>query len=108
MATGKLASIDIAAVTMTALYTTPVNINTVTNVNICNRNAVAIKIRMVIVDGAVGTFTNADYIEYDLTLSANSVIERTGIVLSAGNSIGVYSDTSNVSAVCWGYEDSTL
>lgn len=108
MATGKLGSVDINAITMTELYTTPVNINTVTNINICNRNAVAIKIRIVIIDGAIGTFTNADYIEYDLTLSANGVIERTGIVLAAGNTIGIYSDTSNVSAVCWGYEDSTL
>jgi len=105
MATGKLGAVDLAATTDTILYTAPVAGLATVNLNMCNRGAVNVKIRIAILDGAIGTLTNADYVEFDLNLAAKGVIERTGLVVSNGASIMVYSDSIDVSAVCWGFEE---
>lgn len=108
MATGRLGAIDLAATTLTVLYTTPANTITTTNISICNRNTVAAQIRVAVINGSIGSILDSDYIEYDIPLNANGVIERTGIVLAAGQTIAIYCNLSNISAVCWGFEDSTL
>jgi hypothetical protein len=42
--------------------------------------------------------------EYDTELTAKSVLERTGLVLSAGQLLVVYSNAVNISAVTFGIE----
>jgi hypothetical protein len=49
----------------------------------------------------------AEYIEYDSTLLANGVLERTGIVVDAGKLIVVYASAADVSCVVMGIETST-
>jgi len=105
MATGKLGAEDLAATTNTVLYSAPASTLATLNLSICNRGAVNVKVRIAILDGAIGTLTDADYIEYDLNLAAQGVVERTGIVVSNLASVMIYSDTANVSAVCWGFEE---
>ena len=107
MASGRLGAVDLAASTNTELYTVPVLTTTAFNLSICNRSASSVNIRVAITSGAVGTLTNADYIEYDLVLASKDVYERTGIVASAGNTIVVYSSAIDVNAICWGFEEST-
>ena len=108
MATGKLGATNLIGAANTIIYSAPVSTLATVNLNLCNRTAGNVLIRVAVLDGAIGTLATADYIEYDTTLSANGVIERTGIVVANGNSIMVYSDTSNVSATCWGFEDSSV
>jgi len=108
MATGKLGAENLVGSADTILYSAPLSTLATVNLNMCNRTASSVLIRIAVLDGAIGTLATADYIEYDTILSANGVIERTGIVVSNGNSIMVYSDTSNVSATCWGFEDATV
>ena len=55
-----------------------------------------------------GTPADADYLEYDSQVSANGVLERTGIVLDASKVVVVRSNAINVSAVCLGIETSTV
>ena len=105
MATGRLGVADLAATTDTSLYTVPASTITTTNISLCNRNGTSVKVRIAVVDGAIGVVANEDYIEYDVTLAANGVLERTGIVMAATQTILVRSDTANVSAVCWGFEE---
>jgi len=107
MATGRLGAANLVGAANTILYTAPATTLATVNVNICNRTASTVLVRVAVLSGAIGTLTTADYIEYDVILSANGVLERTGIVVSNGNSIMVYSDTSNVSATCWGFEDAS-
>jgi len=108
MATGRLGAVDLAAGVMTTLYSVPANTLTTVNLNICNRNATQISVRVALINGTVGSLSNTDYIEYDTLILGHGVMERTGLVLQAGYTLAVRSDISNVSSVCWGFEDSVV
>ena len=105
MATGILGTADLAAATDTTLYTVPADHFSVVPVNICNRSSRAATAR--IAGSSSGTPADADYIEYDSQVTANGVLERTGIVLDASKVVVVRSNAINVSAVCLGIETST-
>lgn len=102
MATGRLGASDVSATTNTTVYTCPAETYAVVSVNICNRGTTSSAIRIAL--SATGTPSVAEYIEYDVDVFANNVLERTGIVLSAGQNIVVYSSTANISAVVVGIE----
>ncbi|KKN73938.1 hypothetical protein LCGC14_0395030 [marine sediment metagenome] len=104
MASGRLGAVDLSATTNTSIYTVPASTVAVVNVNVCNRNASAIVIRLMHLNGAIGTLAVEDYIEYDVTIAANGVLERTGIVMAATHVIGAYSDTANVTVQVHGIE----
>ena len=106
MATGRLGSADLAATTLTTLYTCPATTFTVTSVSICNRTASPITVRIALASAA--TPTNAEYIEYDVTVAANQVLERTGIVMDAGKLIVVRASATGISAVAYGIETTTV
>ena len=105
MATGILGTADLAAATDTTLYTVPADNFSVGTVNICNRSSSAATVRIAV--SSSGTPADADYIEYDSQVTANGVLERTGIVLDASKVVVVRSNAINVSAVCLGIETST-
>jgi hypothetical protein len=75
-------------------------------VNICNRTAAPITVRLAV--ASLATPTNAEYIEYDTTIAANQVLERTGIVIDAGKLIVVRSSATGISAVAYGIETTTV
>lgn len=106
MATGKLAGVDISAGTYTQIYECPLTTFAVVTVSICNRGATASAIRLTL----SGTFppSDTDYIEFDTSLSAKGVLERTGIVLAAGQKISARSSSASVSIVVYGIETPTV
>jgi|TARA_B110000977_G_C10993421_1_gene460841 hypothetical protein len=105
MATGILGVADLAAATDTSVYTTPADTFSVVSVSLCNRGGSAAQVRIAV--SSSGTPNDADYLEFDSQISANGVVERTGIVLDAGKIVVVRSNAVNVSAVCMGIETST-
>lgn len=105
MATGLLGQAALAAATNTTVYTVPVGNFTVFSVSICNRGTTTATIRMAI--AAAATPTTAEYIEYDTQISANGVLERTGLMANAGKLLVVYANTANVSVSAFGIETST-
>ena len=106
MATGRLGTNDIAATTNTTVYTCPASTFAVVTVSLCNRNATTARdIRIAVATS--GTPSDAEYIEYDASLLAKGVLERTGLVLAAGQRIVVYASATDVSAVVYGIETST-
>lgn len=93
MATGKLGSADLLAATDTLLFTAS-TVQTF-NVRFVNRNTTPVKVRL-----AVGSGANpvaADYLDYDVTVPANGILEDIGLVCSVGEKVWVRSDTANVS-----------
>lgn len=92
-----------AAATNTTLYTVPALKQASFLVSLCNRGASPVKVRLALSDTATPAL--ADYLEFDTTIPANSVLERGGLASDAGKLVVVYSDIATVSAVAVGYEE---
>jgi hypothetical protein len=106
MATGRLGAFDITATTNTTVYTCPASTFSVVTVSLCNRNASSTRtVRIAVASSS--TPTAGEYIEYDASLLANGVLERTGIVVDAGKLIVVYASAVDISCVVMGIETST-
>lgn len=102
MATGRLAAEDLSAGTNTTAYTTPADTYTVASVSIMNRGTQPTVINLAIAD--LDTPTAGEYLEFETELLPKNVLERTGLVLGAGQKIVVRSSQANVSCVAFGIE----
>jgi hypothetical protein len=103
MASGRLGAVDLSATTNTTVYTVPSAKTAAFSVNICNRNASAVTVRLAL--SATGTPGVTEWIEYDAPIAGNSVLERTGLILDTGKLVVAYSSTANVSVVAYGVEE---
>lgn len=103
MASGKLGAADLAANTDTTLYAVPAEKVATVTVSFCNRAAAAVKVRLAA--SATGVPAAADYLEYDATVPANGVLERTGIVLGAGENLIARADVAAVTVRVHGFEE---
>jgi len=102
MASGVYGKVDVSsASTWTEVVAASAGTKVAT-INIVNRQATATTVRIALRDAA-GNVTNADCIEYDVSLPANGVLERTGIVLDSSNGLHVYASAA-VSAVVYGID----
>jgi hypothetical protein len=106
MATGRLAGVAMTAATYTQIYQCPLTTFAVVTVSICNRGSTPSDIRLTVSDAFPPT--NVDYIEFDTSLAAKGVLERTGIVLAAGQIISARSSSADVSIVVYGIETPTV
>tara|TARA_X000001036_G_scaffold399704_1_gene403558 strand:- start:348 stop:668 length:321 start_codon:yes stop_codon:yes gene_type:complete len=106
MASGILGQNALAATTNTTVYTVPASTHAVVNVSVVNRNSsAAATVRLAL--SATGSPSNAEYIEYDVSVPKNGVLERTAISLNASKNIVAYTSGSDVSVSVYGIEQAT-
>lgn len=108
MATGRLGTANITTTAATTIYTCPASTFSVISVSVANRSSsAAASVRIALASSA--TPGTDEWLEYDSSLVANGVIERTGIVMDAGKLLVVQisSATPSVSVVAMGIETST-
>lgn len=104
MASGILGQSSLSATTLTTVYTVPASTLAVVNINIVNRSTSATAdVRVAIGTAIPGV---GEYIEFDATVPARGVLERTGIVMNAAKNVVVYTSTANCSVSVYGLEQS--
>lgn len=103
MPTGTLGQSNPAAVTNTIVYTVPVGKTATYNVNILNTGTSSAAVRLAV--AATSTPTLAEYMEFDAVVPPNEVLERGGIVSSAGKNVVVFASSANVVVNVYGYEE---
>lgn len=102
MAQGKLGSADLSVGVDTLVYTAPANTTATVNIRVTNRSASSAAVRVAV--GAGASPAAADYIDYDVVVPANGIMEDTGVVCSAGEKIWVRSSVASVSVRVHGFE----
>ena len=105
MAIGYLGKTKLAANINTAVYSVPAGKFTTANVAMCNIGDASAKIRLAIVDGAAADLAEEDYIEYGVDIPAGGVLERTGLTLSAGETVVARADKNTIAVRVHGYEE---
>ena len=104
MASGILGQSDItSANTDTSIYTVPASTTASLTLSLVNRGTASAAIRVGLC--ASGTIGNAEFIEYETVIPPKGVFERTGIVMQATKQLVVRTDTANLSARAYGFEE---
>jgi hypothetical protein len=96
MATGRLGAYSLSGGVLASVYTVPSNNYSVVNVSFCNTQASAVTIRLAIATS--GSPLANEYIEYDTTVVAKGVFERTGLVLDGNKQVVCYTNTSTATS----------
>lgn len=107
MATGILGSTVLSASAYSIVYTCPAGFIASANVTICNQSASGIGVRLAVEASSTSAPTQRAFIEYGAAIAGNTPLERTGLVLAAGQTIMAWVDaTSAASCVVMGFEES--
>ena len=108
MATGRLGTANITTTSASTVYTVPATTFSVVSVNIVNRSSSASALIRLAVSTSASPGLD-EWIEFDSSLVANGVLERTGIVIDTGELIVVQTTTATpaLSVVVYGIETST-
>ena len=103
-ATGVMGRYSLSAATDTQITTTPSSGRyQAMTVNFCNTNNAAVTVRLG-VSTTPTSMSAGNYLEYELSLPAYGVLERTGIIVSNGYAIGARASTTGVAVVAWGID----
>jgi hypothetical protein len=102
--TGLLGKASIDATNAdTLIYTAQAGASATASILLVNRTSNAAAVNIAIGTGAAPG--NADYIEFGTTLAGNGVLERTGVVIGAGEKVFVRTTVAGVTARVHGFEE---
>lgn len=103
MANGILGQSAPTATTNTTVYTVPASTTSTFTVSICNTGSSAITARLAI--AGTGTPGASEWLEYDVSIPANGVLERTGLVAQASENVVVYVSAATAAISVYGFEE---
>lgn len=103
MASGILGQSAPAATTNTVVYTVPAGKLATLNVNMVNTGGSPVAVRLAV--SATSTPAMSEYVEYDVILPSNGVLERGGLVANATKNLVVYTTAATLSVSVFGYEE---
>lgn len=103
MKAGRIAAISLPLNSNTVVYQVPAGRRASFTVSLCNISTAVAKIRLALSTGT--TPQASDWIEYDTSILGNGVFERTGLALSAGQCLIIFSNKATVTAVVYGIEE---
>ena len=101
MASGTLGQAALSAATYTTVYTAA-NSPTTFNVSMVNTTGVPIAVQLAI--SAANPPVAGEYLEYNTIIPGNSVLERGGLVATAGKLIIGYAVSTGIQMNVYGYE----
>jgi hypothetical protein len=104
MSTGILSTNLLALNTDTLCYTVPAGKIASFTVSICNQSPSS-DARVDVALTTLGSSTANTYIEFNAVVPVSGVLERSAIVLAAGETVRVKSTNSNTSVVIFGIEE---
>ncbi len=102
MPQGRLFGVDLAANAVTTIYN-PAGVTTTLTLSLCNRTANAVTVRVAL--AAAAAPTAGEWIEYDAYLPPAGVLERSAIVVGAGQFLVARASAAGVSAVGFGFQE---
>jgi hypothetical protein len=105
MANGRLSAVTPTANIDTLLYQVPASSTASVTITVCNTNTLSTGIRISIENSSAVGIASTNCIEYDTIISANSVLERGGIVLGNQQKLFCNSSISGVNFIVYGYEE---
>lgn len=109
MAAKRFGALDLQTTAYTLLMSGTSGWDSTVNVRFTNRNSSAVRVRMALVDapaaGALAALSDEDYLEFDVEIRPNGVLENGGLVVPEDFSIVVKTDTANVSVTAYGFEE---
>lgn len=108
MRSGTLGKLALTGGVTSGIYSVALGNTAVVSMSVVNRDPVTnAKVRVAITDA--GSPSTGDFIEYDVIINAGGgVLERTGLVMGASDTIFFSSDISGVTARVYGYEESSV
>jgi len=109
MAARRFGALDLQTTTYTLLMSGATGFDSTVNVRFTNRNSSPVKVRLALVDEPSGTalanLSDEDYLEFDIEIRANGVLENTGLAVPEDFSLVVRTDTTDVSVTAYGFEE---
>ena len=87
------------------LYQVPASRKATVTLAACNFSSASKPVRVAVLPSGSSTITPSDWIEYGPSIAASGVLERSGIALSAGQSIRVNSDDQDIAWSVFGIEE---
>jgi len=88
--------------TLTSYYTCPANTTAFVSINISNRTTGTVTTNINL--STNGSENLGGYIEFTSSIAANQALEKTGVVLSAGQQILISASSTSTTYVIFGYE----
>ena len=112
MAAKRFGALDLQTTVEVILMSGTSGWDSTVNVRFTNRNTTPVKVRLAIVDApaatALAALSDEDYLEYDIEIRGNGVLENSGLVVPENYSLVVKTDIVNVSVVAYGFEEQKI